>query len=194
MSRPDRYMTALERTISRYDSRELHALAIATDPDRAYRALKEVTLNEAAVVRTLFVVRSLPSMLLRAGGLPSRRDEPLLDQMAASGFPVLHDEPGREVVIGLIGRPWKLAGGENVVARDLDEFAAFDRPGFIKAATSFALWPHGAGTRVVMETRVVATDQLSRRRFARYWLVIRPGSRLIRRSWLKAVGRRAERR
>lgn len=193
MDEHDGDRTALERKIPRYDSSETHAIVIATDPDTAYRALKEVTLGEMTIVRALFVLRSLPGILLRTGSLPRRRDQPLLEQMVASGFPILSDEPGREVIIGLIAQPWKLAGGENVVAHDLAEFAAFDRPGFIKAATNFALRPQGDGTRVVMETRVVATDQLSGRRFARYWVMIRPASRLVRRRWLAAARRRAER-
>jgi hypothetical protein len=42
------------------------------------------------------------------------------------------------------------------------------------------------------ETRIHATDPASPRRFARYWRMIRPGSGLIRRSWLHAAKGRAE--
>ncbi len=45
---------------------------------------------------------------------------------------------------------------------------------------------------VTAETRVYATDASARRRFARYWRVIYPGSALIRRRWLRAMKRRAE--
>jgi hypothetical protein len=47
-------------------------------------------------------------------------------------------------------------------------------------------------TLLTTETRVYATDASSRRRFARYWRVIYPGSSLIRRMWLRAVEKRAE--
>ena len=43
------------------------------------------------------------------------------------------------------------------------------------------------------ETRVLLTDERSRRAFRRYWLVIRPFSGLIRRNWLTAIVRRASR-
>lgn len=36
------------------------------------------------------------------------------------------------------------------------------------------------------------TDARSRRRFRAYWLVVRPFSGLVRRSWLAAARRRAE--
>jgi hypothetical protein len=40
---------------------------------------------------------------------------------------------------------------------------------------------------------VACTDPASARRFARYWWLIRPASGAIRRSWLSAIKRRAER-
>jgi hypothetical protein len=40
---------------------------------------------------------------------------------------------------------------------------------------------------------VACTDPTSARRFARYWRLIRPASGAIRRSWLAAIERRAER-
>jgi hypothetical protein len=71
-----------------------------------------------------------------------------------------------------------------------DDFRAFDAPGYAKAATNFELSPAGAGTRVRTETRVVGTDAASSRRFRAYWLLIRPGSGIIRHSWLAAIERR----
>jgi hypothetical protein len=57
---------------------------------------------------------------------------------------------------------------------------------------NFRVEPQGEGTLLTTETRVLATDPASRRRFRRYWLVIRAGSGLTRRSWLRAAKRRAE--
>jgi hypothetical protein len=45
---------------------------------------------------------------------------------------------------------------------------------------------------VITETRVYAGTPAARRRFAIYWRFIRPGSGIIRRSWLEAIKRRAE--
>jgi hypothetical protein len=76
-----------------------------------------------------------------------------------------------------------------------DAFAVLDAPGFAKAAMNFLVEPDGRGGSLLStETRVHATDPASRRRFAAYWRVIYPGSAIIRRSWLQAVRRRAERR
>jgi len=47
--------------------------------------------------------------------------------------------------------------------------------------------------RLTTETRVVlAPTGNTRRIFAVYWRIIRPGSGIIRRGWLEAIKRRAE--
>ncbi|MEP6858175.1 MAG: hypothetical protein ABI994_07300, partial [Gemmatimonadales bacterium] len=62
------------------------------------------------------------------------------------------------------------------------------------AAMNFLVTPDGRnGSLVSTETRVFANSPSARRRFARYWRLIYPGSALIRRMWLRAVKRRATR-
>lgn len=68
-------------------------------------------------------------------------------------------------------------------------FTGFAVPGWAKMALNFRV---SAG-ELTTETRVQLTDQRSRRAFARYWLLIRPFSGLIRREWLAAIARRASR-
>src|SRR6266540_4301280 len=109
------------------------------------------------------------------------------------GFTVLAQRPGSELVIGGPGQPWRLAGGVSARVGSLAEFRAFDRPGFAKLALSFRLERAPVGTRVITETRVDTTDPLAHRRFRAYWQVIRIGSGAIRRNWLRAIKRRAER-
>jgi hypothetical protein len=53
--------------------------------------------------------------------------------------------------------------------------------------------PTGTGTELAAETRVEATDERSRRKFAAYWAFIRlGGAGLIRLELLGAIARRAE--
>ena len=75
------------------------------------------------------------------------------------------------------------------------EFAAFDEPGWAKAAWNFRVEPAaGGGAAVTTETRVLCTDERSRRTFRCYWLLIRPFSGLIRHEILRLLRREAERR
>ena len=57
----------------------------------------------------------------------------------------------------------------------------------------FHVQPTPGGCLLSTETRIKATDGDARRSFGRYWRIIHPGSALIRRVWLRAVRRRAER-
>ena len=74
-------------------------------------------------------------------------------------------------------------------------FAGFDQAGYAKMAANFRLAPTAGrrAPRLSTETQVACTDAASARRFARYWWLIRPASGAIRRSWLAAIKRRAER-
>ncbi|HET7519562.1 MAG TPA: hypothetical protein VFN05_18100, partial [Actinomycetes bacterium] len=73
------------------------------------------------------------------------------------------------------------------------EFAAFDQPGFAKLVESTRVDPYGERASIVtMETRVICTDQASRRRFRRYWLVVGPCSHLLRRTALRVWARSLE--
>ncbi len=150
-----------------------------------------VTLEEMPLVRLLFALRSLPARLAGGRGLPERKHEPLFAQMVEFGFTVLAEDPGREVVAGVVAQMWK-RGSKAASIADGGEFAAFDRPGYVKAAMNLLLVEQDGGTRIETETRVLATDAKSRSGFARYWRLIRPGSAAIRRSWLCAIARRAE--
>jgi proline iminopeptidase len=183
----------LEELLPRYDAAERHRRVVAASPERVWQAIGAVTLRELPLVRGLFALRSLPARLAGGKGLPLAADQPLLGQLWAAGFTRLAEDPGRELVGGVIGQLWKLAGGEAASIRDGAAFTAFGRPGFVKAAMSFWVSAWDGGTLVETETRALATDPVSRRRFVHYWRLIRPGSGAIRRSWLRAADRGATR-
>jgi len=181
-------MTSLDHIVPAPDFQERHSLWVDASPERVLAAARAATPAEMPIVRPLFALRSLGSKR----GLPAVGDAPLLDQLLRFGFSSLGEEPGREVALGVIDQAWKLSGGETVKVAGAEEFRAFDRPGFIKAAANLRVTPERGGTLLETQTRVVATDPVSLRKFGRYWRVIRPGSGLIRRSWLRAAKRRAE--
>jgi hypothetical protein len=72
---------------------------------------------------------------------------------------------------------------------DAEEVApgVFVRRGRIEIAVAFWAEPAASGSTLHTETRVRAADRATRRRFRAYWLVVRPFSGLIRRSWLRAA-------
>ena len=152
---------------------ERHSLRVAATPERALAAAREARLDELAVV----------SLLLRLRGLRAAPAGPVWDALAAEGF-----TPSGVDTLVLVGRPWQRRGD----TRAVDDFVAFAEPGWAKMAIDLRAVPDGDGCRLETETRVFLTDRAARRRFAAYWLAIRPFSGLIRRLWLRAAKRRAE--
>jgi hypothetical protein len=179
----------IDEFVPEYDFHEVHSIRVHAPPDRIYTAIKTVTADEIRFFRTLTWIRS-PSLARRAESImaPSRQT-PIHEVATRTTFVLLADDPGRELVTGtVLGRPWTY--GRRPQPRDFTEWS---RPGYCKAAMNFIIADEGGGwCRLSTETRVVATSEDARRRFALYWRLIYPGSALIRREWLKAVQRRAE--
>ena len=175
----------LEQVMPAPDFGEHHQRAIAADPARVGAAIRAVTPADVPLARLLMRVRGI-----------SRRtgpgDRPFLDGMTEIGFAELGDGGAEELVFGGIGQPWRLSGGESVAGRRRSAFSGFNRPGFVKMAMDFRLRPTPRGTELETRTWVKATDPASRRRFRLYWLAVRFGSGIIRRSLLGAIAKRAE--
>lgn len=177
-------MTLIDDFLPEFDFHEVHRRQVAGTAAAALAAAKAAGPEEMPFVRTLFALRSLAASG-RGRGLPRSKGRPLAEQMVEFGFVVLA-ESEREIVLGFVGQPWKLSGGSMPRLRSAEDWRAFAEPGYVKAAMNFL----SSDGLLETETRIRATDAVSRLRFARYWRVIRPGSGLIRRSWLRAAGRR----
>jgi hypothetical protein len=185
----------LDRLAPSFQATERHATTIVASADQVWAALAQVTVGELGLFRLLMSLRVLPGRLLRRPRARFDADEPLLGWAVRFGFTILDEDARRELVVGGIGQPWRLARGRGIAVGGGEDFAAFDQAGYAKMAVNFRLVPLAGGRAIQLstETRVVCTDAASARRFARYWWLIRPASGAIRRSWLAAIKRRAER-
>jgi hypothetical protein len=177
----------LDEFLPGYDVNEVHSVATSAQPAAVMDAIRALTPGEVPVLVALMAIRSIPA-LLRRRRLPLHG--PLLDGFRKSGFVTLRDQPD-ELVLGGVGRFWEPSGGLRRI--EAAQFGEFAEPGFAKAAFNFEVERVGERTLVTTETRVATTDERSRRRFARYWRVVHPGSALIRLAWLRAIRKRAER-
>lgn len=179
----------IDEFLPAWDAREHHATIVRADPARTYATLRGLDLARPILVRALFALRSLPELIR---GRPMPFAQLTFDDALRLGFVVLAEEPGREIVLGVIGRFW-LASGNLPVHVDPRAFVAFSDAGYAKAALDFRVEPHPHGCVLSTETRVRCTDAASRRKFERYWLLIGPFSALIRRLWLAELRGAAER-
>ena len=174
-------MRPLDDFLPVFEFSERHRVAIAALPDRIDAAVRAVSLTDIPAARVLWWLRRLGRPYGDAG-------KPFVAG-ALERSVVLDDVPGEGIVLGLTGQFWRIGGGDRVARpRAREEFLAFDRPDACKAVIDFRVGPALLST----ETRVHVADRAARRKFRRYWLVIRPFSGLIRILFLRAARRRAE--
>jgi len=182
----------LDELLPHYDFEEVHSRRVGASPAAALSAARAATPGEMPLVIVLYSLRSAPALLARGRALRRERGRPQWEQMLESdGFLAFVDEED-EIVLGYAGQPWRLAGGIGAGVGSAGGWSEFSAPGYVKAVMNFRADSAGGGALLTTETRVLATDEATRRRFGRYWRLIRPGSGLIRRSWLSAAARRAE--
>ena len=177
--------------LPRYDVTEHHQVCVSAPAARTYAAVWDADLAASLLVKALFAVRSAPSRFTgRAASRPFSARVTLRDVLQ-QGFFRLGEEPGREVVIGVIGRFWKPTG--NLSAGDRDRFLAPQAPGTARAAWNFIVSQQAdARSLVTTETRVLCADAPALRSFRRYWLLVGPLSSLIRRAMLESIRATAE--
>jgi len=180
----------LDRFLPRYDIVDRMQFGVKAPADITLAAAERQDLMDAPGVRPIFRVRQF---VMGAGLEEKPLPRPLLEQVKALGWRELLRIPGREVVMGAVTQPWK--GDVTFRAIPPDEFAAFSEPGYVKIAWTLRCDPTGPGSCVYRsETRAVATDDESRRRFRNYWSMVAPGVWLIRRLAAAPLRRQVERR
>jgi hypothetical protein len=187
-------LSLLEELLPHYDVNEVHDIWVSASPAAAYAALRAVTPLEIRLLVPLMALRVLPGLVARARLPAVDLRAPVVEGFLRNGFLVLGEREGEELVVGAAGRFWQVRGSDGVRRLGAPEaFAAFAEPGSARSAMNFSVTPEAGGARVRTETRIAGTDAAGTRAFRRYWWAIAPGSGAIRRSWLNAIRRRAER-
>ena len=157
---------------------ERHSILVRATPERAYDAVLTADLAAHPIVKTLLMLRGM------------RRPAPRSSPRFGEGFAVAAEDRPREIVIGLEGPFWNPRCRPRGV--DAERFADPVPPNTARGAWNFFLEREGDATRVTTETRVLCSDD-ARKKFALYWLVVRPFSGLIRILMLRTIRAQAER-
>jgi uncharacterized membrane protein (UPF0127 family) len=191
----------LDELMPRYDVVERHRTRILAPSAAVYAAIREADLASAPVTRTLLALRAVPAALLALFRSPraaiaeyrergTRRVMRLAD-LERAGFRVVAERGNDELVLGLLGRFWT-PRGDLCADVSRESFPAGPPAGMALAGWSFSVHPlRDDVTELRTETRVLCAPDV-RRTFRLYWLIVRPGSGLIRHDMLRAIRRRAE--
>jgi hypothetical protein len=180
--------TRLDDLMPQYQFSERHSARIHTRPEQVLQAVRESTFGDMKSLGTLLKIRGAALRTPSGEASAFSVNRRILDAFSASGY--VSEASEHEIV---------MSGGANVRAhrvlevRTLQEWADYREAGAIKMAFDFYVEDAGGGWSTIRaETRVLATDDLTRRGMGRYWRLIVPGSGLLRHQWLDGIKRRAE--
>ena len=185
-------MSALDRLIARPRLAEISHVDLVAPPAEVWARIRHAELGQSTFARALFALRTLPDRIARRATEPPRlRLADLTSSATEPGFQILVDDPPREVAVGAIGKVWQPTIPFAHVA-NAEAFGAFADPGWVRVAWALRVVPRGDGTRLEVEVRVDATDDVSWKKFRRYFRLIGPFSRLIRRGLLASYAKELE--
>jgi len=174
----------------RPDAVETHSLVINAPRETVYRTLLTADLGHSLIIKSLLALRSIPGFIAHPCAMPRNR-KITLQTLIDSGFGLLAEKPGEEIVLGVTGRFWRPAG--NLSPFNRPDFDRAVPVGFARGVWNFSVSePIRGQTLLTTETRVTCGDPASRRKFLAYWFVVRPFSGLIRLIMLKSVRKMAE--
>ena len=150
-----------------------------------YECLLRSDFNEHWIVRLL--------MTLRTGKRIPRNRNPgdVRQRLRGTGFVMLAHVPGEELVLGVAGRFWRFDGGR-CLDLDANDFSAFSRPGYAKAAWDFKLRAESPRSTILSTETRIQCFGAALRKFRAYWFFVGPFSGIIRKAILQQVKAKAE--
>src|SRR5262249_17752960 len=174
--------TLLDTLLPRFDHRTIHGRPVDAPLDVVARAIRETPLDDARLARALLAVRTF-------GRSWRRRSAPIAELGDGEAGFIPRGDTANEVVLGFAGRPWPRGGP--ALPLDAQGWRDLVPTDVVKVGFSVRCTTAVYGTLLITETRIVCGPR-ARTTFDRYWLVIRPGSDLVRGSLLRAIARQAE--
>ncbi|MGI9612939.1 MAG: hypothetical protein ACR2QO_08530 [Acidimicrobiales bacterium] len=174
----------LDDVLPEFDTTIIEHIVIDASSEVVYRTAREMDFMQihSPMLDAAMAVRGLPAKLGRRSRdrstppPPSMRLANLLDDSTDPGgfedWVALGERPGRELVFGAIGKVWQPDIDWRPVS--VDAFKDFAEPDYAKIAAGFSVRDYGANrTLLSYEARTACTDDAARRKFLRYWWLVR---------------------
>ena len=177
----------LDVFIPTHDVVERHHVMVDAPAAVTLACARNLDLQQGCVSRAIFKARDV---IMGADQVPAPAGG-LIAVLLELGWGVLAEQPGHEIILGAVTRPWEASPVFRSVPAS--EFAAFGEPGYVKIVVTLRADPVTDRTSMFRtETRAAATDAQARRLFRRYWAMVSPGVALIRLAMLKPIKDAAE--
>lgn len=169
--------TVLDRALPTWDWNDSHSIKTPAAADQVIDAANALTWNDVPLFRRIMTAASL-------GRVPEDRGARVLDFFDQGPYILAHRDSDELVYVGFL-RPRHAADFLDFDGDPITGFRDASPAGTVKVAMNF-LYRDGL---LSTETRCQATDRFSARAFGMYWLLIRTGSGIVRRSWLRGITR-----
>jgi hypothetical protein len=191
-----------------YDFTRIEHLVIRAPTAAVYETVRDLDLLmvHSPIADAAMFVRGLPDRIAKmrrrneppSPPLPALKLSALFDRegfdhaATLEGWVGLAEERGREIAFGAVAKPW-MAEIEWKTVPPFD-FAGFEEPGWAKIAASISVREYGSQRSILTyEARTAMTDDASRERFGRYWMLVSPFVGTIMRAVLRTVDERLQR-
>ena len=164
---------------------------VDASPREAMQALREVTPDDMPIATWLGELRYLPGRVAGRAEEPSDGSRPFIDEILEGGSVVLAERDD-DLVIGGIGKYHQIRDQQPVRIPDAGFYERVADASYPKLAIEVCAVERDEGCDLVLEAHTHPLGAATRKKFARYWLVIGPMGRFV--SWLllRAAKRRAE--
>ena len=193
--------TGTDHFLPVFDATRVERLSVGAPADDVFTQLRRTDFLQvrSALMDTVIWVRAVPGRLrgrtpapppsVTLAALFDQPPDSSLDDSFGPWVP-LSEVPGRELVIGVVGRFWSpTITWKRVRAED---FAGFAEPGWGSIVASLGVAPTGVRScNLTYEARTRCHDEASRRAFRRYWTLVSPFVGHIERALLRDVARRS---
>ncbi|MGP4050416.1 hypothetical protein [Streptomyces sp. 2A115] len=189
----------LDGALPEFEFSRLECVALAATPPVAYEAARGLDLLtiHSPLLNAAVWARGLPERL-RGRSMPTPPSLRVADLFDTAGeawggqpWVALGENPGRELVFGAVGKPWRASIEWRRV--EPQHFTSYDEAGWAKMAAAFVVHPYGTQRSLLTyEARTTCTDPASTARFGRYWTLVSPGIGVVLRGALHAVRATAE--
>lgn len=194
----------IDEVLPEFDATIIEHIVIDAPPDAVYEAARGMDFLQvhSPIVDAVMFVRELPVRIGRR-----LRDRPTpppptgmrladlfdgsADPEALEGWLALGEVPGRELVFGAIGKVWQPDIDWKPVTADA--FKDFADPDYAKIVVGFSIRGYGKDRSLLSyEARTVGTDAAARRKFLRYWWLVRRFVHIVMRAAVTTVKDLAE--
>lgn len=187
----------LDEILAEYVLRKTSSIRVMRPPEVVFAAMQDLQPSDMPVAAFLGRLNApgraaAPESSRIPGQGPRSAAFAFADPSERYGWVTLVHEAPRRIVVGLVGKFWRMdLGVRRMDSRE--EFLQFSDPGYAKIVFEQRLESLRRGTRILAETRIAVTDPASARQFRWYWRAMGIGAHLTIRSLLHGIKRRAKR-